>query len=541
MSTREIGYNAEALRAIVRAILTEKDGYAVTILLALQGFNGQKTADTLAEIGCEGGAVDTLAKKLADKADAHDFCRDLARRFAPFVGLLRDVLPRGVWRFKAGRYQLLTFEEASRNLHEKREEVKAREKRKAERAAREKWLAEERARVSARKAELAERKAVRLAIPYKKAAKRLHIKLDMVRHYVVIGYLVPVHVRGLKLAVGVTRESVKTCKLYLDGYRFTAGGVVVEPGAWVGRGEVCRIVNRAISSVNIYANEGRIVRVYNRPDGTGEQCCGYTRESAEALASDLAAGVYFTRGGKIIGTERVSLYEARTITGRGIKFVLKLAKAGKLEHVYADSGLKHPVGYTRASVVAVAHEYPPDVRARAAVAVPGFMIAELPPPPRPPRLIAAKLSPAEPEAPKRQAATPTLAPPKRKPSPFVFRLIDTPKKEPQTMNTPGTETEVPKAAEASADDNGQKLQTAKAFVIHEAGVIRAICVSEDDRDEIAAALKFYRKCKGRESEIESALAFMDMAKATLGIKPQANAEAEHQTGEGDANGTGAKA
>ena len=509
MSATEIGYNAEALRAIVRAILTEKDSNAVTILSALQSSSGQNAANTLAEIGREGGAADTLAKKLADKEAAHAFCRDLARRFAPFAVLLRDVLPRGMWRRTAGSYQLLTFAEASRNLKAKRAKDEA--------------------------------MARRQAMPYSRAAELLHVKRYMVRSYVRTGHLVPVYVRGLKLAVGVTSESVKTCKLYLDGHRFTAGGAVVEPGAWVSLADVCGIIGRGKTAALEYAEDGRLARVYNRPGAVGDQCCGYTRESAEALSRDLAAGVYFTRGGKIVGTERVTLDEARTITGRGRNFVLMLAKAGKLEHVYDDSGLKHPVGYTRASVVAVAHEYPPDVRARAAVAVPGFMIAELPPPPRPPRLIAAKLSPAEPEAPKRQAATPTLDPPKRKPSPFVFRLIDTPQKEPQTMNTPGTETEVPKATEASADDNGQKLQTAKAFVIHEAGVIRAICVSEDDRDEIAAALKFYRKCKGRESEIESALAFMDMAKATLGIKPQANAEAEHQAGEGDANGTGAKA
>lgn len=516
MSAREIGYNAEALRAIVRAILTEKDGNAVTILLALQGFDGQKTADTLAEIGREGGAADTLANKLADKEAAHAFCRDLARRFAPFAGLLRDVLPRGIWTLNLDSHQGVycghTFNPFGRTKRPK--------------------LIERRRLV---------KRAMRTAYTYTAAARRLHVKSYMVRSYVRTGHLVPVYVRGLKLAVGVTRESVKTCKLYLDGHRFTAGGAVVEPGAWVSLADVCGIIGRGKTAALEYAEDGRLARVYNRPGAVGDQCCGYTRESAEALSRDLAAGVYFTRGGKIVGTERVTLDEARTITGRGRNFVLMLAKAGKLEHVYDDSGLKHPVGYTRASVVAVAHEYPPDVRARAAVAVPGFMIAELSPPPRPPRLIAAKLSQADPEAPKRPAATPTLDPPKRKPSPFVFRLIDTPKKEPQTMNTPGNETEVPKAPEASADDNGQKLQTAKAFVIHESGVIRAICVSEDDRDEIAAALKFYRKCKGSESEIESALAFMDMAKATLGIKPQANAEAEHQAGEGDANGTVAKA
>lgn len=60
--------------------------------------------------------------------------------------------------------------------------------------------------------------------------------------------------------------------------------------------------------------------------------------------------------------------------------------------------------------------------------------------------------------------------------------------------------------------------------IHEGGVIRAICVSEGDRDEITAALEFYRKFKGRESEIESAVALLRVTKKTLHIDEGGAAE-----------------
>ena len=70
---------------------------------------------------------------------------------------------------------------------------------------------------------------------------------------------------------------------------------------------------------------------------------------------------------------------------------------------------------------------------------------------------------------------------------------------------------------APAESKGDKLQVAKAYTIHEGGVIRAICVSEDDRDEITEALAFWRKFKGRESEIESAVALLRVTKKALHI------------------------
>lgn len=77
----------------------------------------------------------------------------------------------------------------------------------------------------------------------------------------------------------------------------------------------------------------------------------------------------------------------------------------------------------------------------------------------------------------------------------------------------------------------EKLEVAKAYTVHVGGVIRAICVSEADRDEIVAALDLYRKTKAAPGEIESALAFYRNARTFLGI------EAQPDKGQADATAT----
>ena len=74
------------------------------------------------------------------------------------------------------------------------------------------------------------------------------------------------------------------------------------------------------------------------------------------------------------------------------------------------------------------------------------------------------------------------------------------------MDTPRQESATP-----------QKLEVAKAYTIHDGGVIRAIAVSEADRDEIVAALELYRRAKAAPGEIESALKLFRAARDLLDV------------------------
>ena len=69
----------------------------------------------------------------------------------------------------------------------------------------------------------------------------------------------------------------------------------------------------------------------------------------------------------------------------------------------------------------------------------------------------------------------------------------------------------------NATQQKPKLEVAKAYTIHDGGVIRAIAVSEADRDEIVAALEMYRKAKAAPGEVESALKLLRAARDLLDV------------------------
>ena len=470
MSAELLAYDENALREMFAAILREPNDNCVVLLRLLQGASKTQATRTLAEIGDAGGAFASEAAKLADRRAAHDFARGILAKFAPFADILREALPRGVWvSQKAHGYELNGIEDGRRIARERREG--------------------------------------RLPVSYKAAAALLRIEHDNVRHYVRVGHLKTVTVGGDNL---ITRESIDEFRKWLKGVRFTAAGEEFKAGEYVTPKEARSILGLGITRVLEIANEGRLVCVYSRPSDC-KACCGYTRESVEAVKRDLEAVVFFTATGKVYLTERMSREEVRKAIGRRQDFVAALGNAGILERVYNDPKLRHPYGYTRASVVAYLQANPRHIPAHKAVAVADFKIEELPPPPRTPRLRAAVLEPAdgcaklEGETAHRETAT-------RKRRIIVFKLPTiTETQEEASMQDTKTDTAAP------AESKGDKLQVAKAYTIHEGGVIRAICVSEDDRDEITEALAFWRKFKGRESEIESAVALLRVTKKALHI------------------------
>ena len=86
------------------------------------------------------------------------------------------------------------------------------------------------------------------------------------------------------------------------------------------------------------------------------------------------------------------------------------------------------------------------------------------------------------------------------------------------MDTPRQESATP-----------QKLEVAKAYTIHDGGVIRAIAVSEADRDEIVAALELYRRARAKPGEVESALQLLRAAREIVGTSATAETEAPDAT------------
>ena len=471
MSAEVLAYDENALREMFAAILREPNDNCVILLRLLQGASKTQATRTLAEIGDAGGAFASEAAKLADRRAAHDFARGILAKFAPFADILREALPRGVWvSQKAHGFELNGIEAGRRLARERRVE--------------------------------------RLPVSYKAAAALLHIEHDNVRHYVEVGHLKTVAVGGCNL---ITRESIDEFRKWLKGVRFTETGGEVPACEYMTRTEVCAALECGVSVVRKYANDGQLVRVYNFPDRFGMPC-GYTTASVHAFKLDREAEVLYTARGKVHAAERVSRDEARKRIGRRTVFIAALADAGIIERVYLDPTLKRPYGYTRQSVVAYLQGNPRHIPAHKAVAVADFKIEELPPQPRPPRLRAAVLEPAADGCAKREGETAQRETETRKRRTIVFKISTfTETQEEASMQDTETTTVAP------GENKGEKLQVAKAYTIHEGGVIRAICVSEGDRDEITEALAFWRKFKGRESEIESAVALLRVTKKALHI------------------------
>lgn len=485
MSAELLAYDENALREMFAAILREPNDNCAILLRLLQGASKTQATRTLAEIGDAGGAFASEAAKLADRRAAHDFARGILAKFAPFADILREALPRGVWIYRhrnaangCAGYELAGIEDGRRIVRERRVE--------------------------------------RLPVSYKAAAALLHIEHDNVRHYVRVGHLKTVTVGGDNL---ITRESIDEFLKWSKGVRFTKAGEEFKPGEYVTPKEARAFLGRGSTRMSELVKDGRLVCVYGLTSNC-KACCGFTRESVEAVKRDLEAVVFFTATGKVYLTERVSRDEACKTIGRRASFVAALGDAGILERVYNDPKLKHPYGYTRQSVVAYSQANPRRIPAHKAVAVADFKIEELPPQPRPPRLRAAVLEPAADGCAKREGETAQRETATRKRRTIVFKIstFTETQEEASMQDTETTTTAAP------GESKGEKLQVAKAYTIHEGGVIRAICVSEGDRDEITEALAFWRKFKGRESEIESAVALLRVTKKALHIdEPDATA------------------
>lgn len=505
MIGEEIAYNAAAFRKVVVSILEESDDNALVPFLSLKGMRPADIGRELIAIGKTGEAE--LEKLMGGNGNdnpklAHDFALGIMRRFAPFADIIRDIIPRGVWRLgwkdNPKHHRLMDFAEGSAYLKAKRE----------------------------REAAAAQRVAyLNATITYKEAAQSLKVSHEIIRHYVRTGHLEAIRDNGSGTSVGVTRKSVIGCRKWLKGVRFSASGEEFKVGEYVTPKEARTILGLGITRMAELVKDGRLICVYSLPTNC-KACCGYTRASVEDLRRDKDAVVLYTAKGKIYYTERVSRDEVRKAICRRPVFIAELANAGILERVYNDPKLKHPYGYTRASVVAYIQANPPKVSARAAVAVGGFGIEELPPVPRLPRCLADcdDAARSEDERPDDTKTAATPAPHKHRLQ-ICFHLTEITTAETEdNMDEPTKE----KTEQTNTASEHAGLKVAKSFIIHEGTEIRAICVSESDRDNILAALKFYRKYKDRESEIESAVALLNFAKEKVGINSPAETAAKDE-------------
>lgn len=514
------------LRTLATRIVELADIDAAAALLFMQGNTPQEVADKLAGTFASGGPCDKLAAQLDDARAAKEYAAGIAAAFAPFAPTLKAILPGAGERYTRTTrgYKRTTAAE----IAEKRE-AKA-------------------------------RRVARFVATYEEAAERLNVKRRVVPQYVKEGKLVGVYRDGQRRAYGVTRQSLETYAKKQElrraaviekaaaeeaerkertengGIFYAQDGRKVYGAERVSGEEACATFGRTKSRMAAWANAGKIERVY--ADAKRRHAVGYLRASVEACAAERAAiaaggGVYYTRGGKIVGAERVSRKEAAELMGVRELSVTGICRRGDIERVYADAERTIACGFTRASVEAWAAANPRHIPAKRAQAVPNFMIEPLPPQPRPSRLRAARLEPVEEDAAAETTPpeeTETAERPKRRERPrIVFRLAawhgaqspDNQLERNQDMDEPQDKeaTEAAKPGEKRA-----KLEVAKAYTVHEGGVIRAICVSEADRDEIVAALALYRRTKAAPGEIESALALYRAAREMIGKSSDGESE-----------------
>lgn len=532
--------NAGRLREAVSALLSMSDVDAVAAIMFASGKRPSEVAKDSGELCRPNGRADGLAAKFrSDPAAARTYCRAIVRRFKPFADIVREILPGpGKWtqntnatKFGNGckPHKFLTAAEVD-------------ERHKAE-------VQRERKRTAA---------AARFVMSFDEAASAIGVKRSVVRTYTTQGKLDPVRPEGKRKAVGVTRESVraylahlaeiernhaavasrraakerdteqrKTSGLYFaeDGRRITAAERMSAAEAEALFGYTSHV------QINTFANQGRIERVYD--NASRRHCVGYLRSSVlawyEESTAAKASPIYYTAAGKIVGAERMSRAEVAAALHCHELTVTAYARNGELERVYADPGQVMPCGYTRESVARFLQSHPRHIPAKAAVAAEDFQIEVLPPKPRAHGLRSARLDPADEieNAAAEKDPQPTNEPKRKREKPaLVFTLP------PQHTNTEGEQTTMSEQTQTPKPAAPEKLEVAKAYTVHVGGVIRAICVSEADRDEIVAALDLYRKTKAEPGEIESALAFYRNARTFLGI------EAQPDKGQADATATG---
>jgi hypothetical protein len=496
-------------------------------------------ARELSTICAPGGEAEQIADALESPEGARERQRRLADTFAPFAEILRAISATGRnerwmygkrWKHGKSGYTRTTTAEAIRAEAERR---------KKEQQRRAKYVA-----------------------TYEEAAAEIGVPVAIVHNYACLGKLVAVYLDGKKKAAGVTRASLDAYverqemrkaaaaanaarkeaeraerKANADTF-WTADGRKIAGAERITAEQIVAEFSVSMKSVWKASRSGLIAKVYRTK--VKNQVGGYLRESAAKWAEAhktkvVAGGTYYTVAGQIVGAERISRSEAAQILNICELSVAAICRRGEIAHVYADAALTIPCGYTRQSVEAYAQAHPRHIPARKAQAVPDFMIAPLPPTPRNHGLRAARLDPdatgeaagEKPAAVIEGEATRTQR--RRKPT-VVFMLAawnaaTTSEEKERNMENETNE----KPAEAATPTAPGKLEIAKAYTVHEAGVIRAICVSEADRDEIVEALRLYRRARAKPGEVESALQLLRAVREIVGTSATAEPEAPDAT------------
>ena len=513
------------LRTLVERVLALSDVDAACAVLFARG---SLQVDVRAKLSIASGEADRLADTLESPKAAREYERRLADTFAPFAEIVRAILPESGTRYvrtesNSKRYRRTTLAAFS-DAEAKRREAEARRR------------------------EAEAKRTARHVATYAEAAATLHIKRNVVREYVHTGKLVGVYCEGQNCAYGVTRQSLYAYAQKQErraaatvkagaikarrkewrengGVYYTQDGRKIYGAERISAEEVAATFGRSKSAVMRWADKGRIERVYI--DAERNHPAGYLRATVEKWAMEreaiaAAGGIYYTVAGRIVGAERVSREEAARRLHVHENTATVFCRRGELEHVYADAALTIPCGYTRKSVEAYAQAHPTHIPAKRAVAAPDFMIETLPPPPRSPRLHAARLDPDAESADQPAVIEGAEARHTHKRPQIVFRLA-------LAAAIPPDERKQDMEGQEQNARNGAKLQIAKAYTVHEDGVIRAICVSEADRDEIVEALRLYRRARAKPGEVESALQLLRAAREIVGTSATAEPEAPDAT------------
>lgn len=496
-------------------------------------------ADELARICSPGGQADRLAATLDDPDAAAQYVQKIAATFAPFAEILLAVEVTGdgeTW-VKRGQngYTKMTPAEAERYERDKRYREAAQQRKE-------------------------ERQTARAVVTYKEAAAEMGVSVKSAMIYACRGELAAVYVEGKRKAVGVTRASVKayierrqmrkeaarekTSRLLrywqAPAHYWTEDGRKIASAEKITTQQIVAEFNVSRNAVVKASRRGLIAKVYKTEER--RHVGGYLRESAETWARTYKAtvaawGIYHTAAGKIVEAERISRREAAAALHKHERDVSKLAAAGRIDRAYADAACTIPCGYTRQSVEAYAQAHPRHIPARRAEAIENFKIQIIPPTPRRHGLHAARLDPDTESA--QESATPpgvieAEARHRRERPTIIFRLAtwkaSRPPDEPQQEEG---QTDMDTPRQENATQQKPKLEVAKAYTIHDGGVIRAIAVSEADRDEIVAALELYHRAKAAPGEVESALKLLRAARDLLDVPATAGTAAAATAAQGD--------
>ncbi len=524
------------LRAFVHSLLGRSDRDCLIFQRLAQGDNMADISRTLFDIA---GQVDRIAAAMEENPKAaRDFMREAVAPLRRFPEIAKAIAQgEGRWTRGAGAEKVIKYKYQT-----------AKEYNKARTERQEKLTSEE----------------VNLCYTLPTAAAKLGITRGTLRYYMQIGKVVAVYRNGQRKACAVTRFSVHQYQQRMDaakkrremnastreaerrereairaagGRYYTEDGRAIYGDEHISATDAVRLLG--VSGRNVLwglSCRGLIRRVYQ--DAGLRHCVGYERATVYELAATRSSSTYYTASGeKITGPERISMEDAAKEIGCGLAKVSNLANIGRIERTFADKACRLPCGLVRASVAQYVANAARRIRAKDARAVADFHIEELPPPPpkeRPQGLRARRLEPCDDDErrPRKADAANTEKPRKRRGPVFTLTASAI-----STTTTPDGEKTMQENAETekTGENANGKLQVAKAYTVHDHGVIKAICVSEEDRDEIVAALNLYRRAKAaKPGEVESALALLHTIRAQLGITDgEKEPDAERQADDAD--------